>query len=285
MTIIYGDSTQLDIDFSEFDSQISDPPYSEHVHRNTTSQSVGGGVRHNDLGFAHLSPELRLTIANAVARVKRWSIVYSDIEGLHDWRDYVKIAGGTYVRALPWVRWSSPQLSGDRPPQGFELVTAYWGSQRGRKHWNGPGNLTHLAHKCMRGDGKHKTQKPLDQALDLVEFFTDPGDRVLDLCAGSGTVGLACKLLGRDFVGYEIDPEWAEKAANRIEAPLTGNDVERYDRYMAAKETRELERTRIRANTDKIRKKLDESKRETGEHLRGVGAVGDADHDRPQAVP
>ena len=43
---------------------------------------------------------------------------------------------------------------------------------KGRKRWSGPGNLTHLAHLALRGEGKHKAEKPLDQALDLVSFFS-----------------------------------------------------------------------------------------------------------------
>ena len=217
-----------------YDAMIVDPPYSQHVHKNATSFSAKRGVRHRDLGFEHLSGELRGYIATCAAGVKRWSVIYSDIEGYHDWRVACLDAGASYIRGVSWVRWSSPQLSGDRPPQGCELLSLFWGSQKGRKSWNGPGNLTHLAHKCLRGEGKHKAEKPLDQMLDLVSWFTNPGEWVLDPCAGSGTVGLACKLLGRNYTGYEIDNEWALKAAERIHAPLSARDQERVRRWKEA---------------------------------------------------
>lgn len=246
-----------------FDAMIVDPPYSEHVHRNATSQSAKGGSRHRDLGFDSLSDELREAIAAFGAKVKRWSIIYSDIEGLGDWRTDCAIAGATYIRAMPWVRWSMPQLSGDRPPQGFELVTAYWGSQKGRKSWNGPGSLTHLDHKALRGEGKHRAEKPLDQALDLVAWFTNPGEKVLDPCAGSGVIGLACKILGRDYVGYEIDPVWAEKANARIEAGnLSKRDEERYQRWLLSS-AKEKEASAVRAvNTAKMRVKAEAKRRQ-----------------------
>lgn len=255
--IIAGDCLALTDAFA-FDSLIVDPPYSEHVHKNATSNSPGRGVRHNDLGFAPLTPELREFIAHCAAKVKRWSLIYSDVEGLHDWKIACEKSGATYIRPIPWVRWSSPQLSGDRPPTGCEFVTCYWGTQRGRKSWNGPGNLISLDHLCMRGDGKHKTQKPLDQALDLVTWFTNPGERVLDPCAGSGTVGLACRLLGRDYVGYEIDPVWAEKAQERLaRETLSDRDQERYTRWLASQEVAKADAERRRQNTERQRAKME----------------------------
>jgi hypothetical protein len=254
------DARNLSIAPDAYDVMIVDPPYSAHVHASTTSQSVGGGTRPNDLGFAHLSEDLRAAIARLASGVSRWSIVYSDIEGLHDWRKACEAERATYIRAMPWVRWSMPQLSGDRPPQGFELVTAYWGHQKGRKSWNGPGNLTHLDHKCLRGEGKHKCEKPLDQALDLVSWFSNPGDWVLDPCAGSGVVGLACRLLGRHCRGYEIDPVWADKAQTRLMGALSERDEERLDRWKQREGERAVERMRIKANTDKQRAKLEAKK-------------------------
>lgn len=240
-----------------YDVIITDPPYSEHVHKNATSQSPGRGVRHRDLGFSHLDTSLRDYIAAATATAKRWSVIYSDVEATADWRIACVDSGATYIRAIPWCRWSSPQLSGDRPPQGCEMLSLFWGSQRGRKSWNGPGNLTHLAHKCLRGEGKHKTEKPLDQALDLVLWFSEPGETVYDPCAGSGTIGLACKILGREYIGYEIDAEWAVKATERIARDtLSERDVERHARWVESQHAATVDAQRRWANTSKVRAKL-----------------------------
>ena len=43
--------------------------------------------------------------------------------------------------------------------------------------------------------------------------------KVLDPFMGSGTVGVSCKQLGLDFVGIELNPEYAEMARQRIENP------------------------------------------------------------------
>lgn len=40
---------------------------------------------------------------------------------------------------------------------------------------------------------------------------------MLDPCMGSGTTGVACKELDRDFIGIELNKEYFEIAKNRIE--------------------------------------------------------------------
>jgi DNA methylase len=214
---------------------ITDPPYREHVHKKAVSQSLKGGVRERNFGFEHLTPALRRHTARIAATVRRWSVIYSDIESLTWWRISLQAAGAKYVRPVPWVRWSMPQLSGDRPPTGCEMITVAYGSAKGKKSWNGPGNLTALAHKCLRGAEKHKAEKPLDQALDLVNWFSEPGECVVDPFAGSGTIGVACALLGREYYGIELDPVWAEAARKRIAAADTLNDrdQERLSRWLS----------------------------------------------------
>jgi site-specific DNA-methyltransferase (adenine-specific) len=53
---------------------------------------------------------------------------------------------------------------------------------------------------------------------DLVADFTDPGELVLDPFAGSGTTGVACRLAGRNFLGWELDANHATVARARLES-------------------------------------------------------------------
>jgi len=50
----------------------------------------------------------------------------------------------------------------------------------------------------------HTTQKPVAVLKKLIEVFTDPGDVVIDPCAGSGTTLRACMELNRNSYGFEI---------------------------------------------------------------------------------
>ncbi len=248
---------------ADFHAMVTDPPYSRHVHKSAVS--LGGGqtsateaVKKRDFGFGHLTPALRHWIARASARVQGWSLVYSDIESAHLWRISMQAAACEYIRtvpyawqacdvepdpddadpiasvkgvghvgSLPWVRWSQPQLSGDRPPTGSEMVTIGWGRKKERKFWNGPGGLVKFERKKLPADKTHPTEKPLDLLLDQVSWFSQPGEAVIDPCAGVGTTGMACRLLGRDFFGIELSEEWAEKGSTRLVGALSTRDRER----------------------------------------------------------
>lgn len=62
----------------------------------------------------------------------------------------------------------------------------------------------------------HPTQKPVALMEYLIKTYTNEGDLVLDNCAGSGTTGVACKNLNRNFIGIELDKEYFEIAQKRI---------------------------------------------------------------------
>lgn len=64
---------------------------------------------------------------------------------------------------------------------------------------------------------EHPTIKPLDIIKNLVINSSQEGETVLDCFMGSGTTGVASKLLGRNFIGIEIDEHYFEIAKKRIE--------------------------------------------------------------------
>ena len=55
--------------------------------------------------------------------------------------------------------------------------------------------------------GKHATQKPVDLIKWCLKYYSREGDVVLDPTMGSGSTGVACKNLNRQFIGIELDPE------------------------------------------------------------------------------
>lgn len=62
----------------------------------------------------------------------------------------------------------------------------------------------------------HPTQKPVGVLKQLIEIFTDPGDVVIDPCAGSGTTLRAAAELGRNSYGFEIAKEYYRRAINEM---------------------------------------------------------------------
>ena len=62
----------------------------------------------------------------------------------------------------------------------------------------------------------HPTQKPLPVLLPLVETFSLPGGLVLDPFAGSGSTLVAAKMLGRAYLGIELDAGYHAIASRRL---------------------------------------------------------------------
>lgn len=58
---------------------------------------------------------------------------------------------------------------------------------------------------------------PLDLPMNCIKATTDENDLVLDPYLGSGTTGLACKKLKRNFIGFELNADFLQKAKNRID--------------------------------------------------------------------
>lgn len=62
----------------------------------------------------------------------------------------------------------------------------------------------------------HRTEKPVELLKWLIKTYTNKDAVVLDNCMGSGSTGVACKELGRDFIGMEIDPHYYSVSKERI---------------------------------------------------------------------
>ncbi len=62
----------------------------------------------------------------------------------------------------------------------------------------------------------HPTQKPVSLMSWCIQNYTKLGDTIFDPFMGSGTTGVACMQLGRNFIGCEIDPKYFAIAEKRI---------------------------------------------------------------------
>lgn len=62
----------------------------------------------------------------------------------------------------------------------------------------------------------HPTQKPVRLLEYLIKTYTCEGDLVLDFTMGSGSTGVACRNLGRRFIGIELDDDYFSIAKGRI---------------------------------------------------------------------
>ena len=64
--------------------------------------------------------------------------------------------------------------------------------------------------------GKHPTQKPTDLIKWCLKYYSKEGDTILDPTMGSGSTGVACKSMNRNFIGIEKDLKIFKIAEERI---------------------------------------------------------------------
>ena len=81
---------------------------------------------------------------------------------------------------------------------------------------NNPSSQTVHNFDNIIGNKKHPTEKPVDLMKLYVENSSQVGDTVLDPFMGSGSTGVACKELGRNFIGVELDKHYFDIATKRI---------------------------------------------------------------------
>lgn len=82
-----------------------------------------------------------------------------------------------------------------------------------------PSNVIHVNNVSNQftDKQKHPATFPVGLVNFFVKTFSNAGDTILDPFMGSGTTGVACKNLNRDFIGIELDEKYFEIAKQRIE--------------------------------------------------------------------
>ncbi len=209
------------------DHVIGDPAYSDKVHRRhrTARKGAGGPTAKQELGFEPLTAEVRRQAAGAIAAVvRRWVVLFSDLEGAGAWCDDLAAAGLEPIQVGVWDKVdAAPQFRGDRPGSPAEALVVAHATRRDRpirKRWNGGGRALRYRGPCKERGIKraHPTQKPLWLMEALLRDFTDPGEVLADPFAGVGTTLVAATRLSRGARGWERDANWAAVGLRRVAA-------------------------------------------------------------------
>lgn len=93
--------------------------------------------------------------------------------------------------------------------------------------------------KDQQKENYHPTQKPVALLEWLLKTYSNEGDLVLDNCMGSGSTGVACVNLNRNFIGMELTEQYFEIAKERIEKVVKAKDeqkTEKEDRNHSSEE-------------------------------------------------
>lgn len=126
---------------------------------------------------------------------------------------------GYSVTLLVWKKTNPSPLCNLKHISDLEFIVYVRGKGA---YWNSDENLEIKyklkQHSIINGKNKfHPTEKPVNLLKELIRLHTKENDMILDCFMGSGSTGVACKELNRDFVGIELNKEYFEIAERRME--------------------------------------------------------------------
>jgi len=188
---------------------VTDPPYNE-VNR------VTNGLREIDKGVADSE---KIDIDYLVSEFSRICIgsiyVWCGIEQVSQWRKAF-VDNKWSTRQCAWQKTNpSPMNAQHLWLSGMELCVY---AKKPKATFNRFYEVPLWKGASKPKESKHPTNKPVWLMEEIIDASSQIGDTVLDPFMGGGSTGVACKKLGRNFIGVEKEPKWFDMAKQRIEA-------------------------------------------------------------------
>ena len=192
-----------------FDLAIVDPPYGIGV-----DGGIGGGVMAKKSSFIKKgwdNQPPKKEYFDELIRVSKNQIIF----GANHFISNIPINSSC------WIVWD--KLNGENNFADCELAwTSFKTSVRKFDYkWQG----------MLQGDMKnkefkiHPTQKPVALYEWLLKNYAKEGDKILDTHVGSASSLIACYNLGFEYVGFELDKEYYDKAQKRLQARMAQMDI------------------------------------------------------------
>lgn len=189
------------------DMVLTDIPY-DNVNR------ASNGLRSLDKGKADIMTFNLREFSQECLRVSRgYSVIFCGKEQFSCIYTFFAEEKGT-VRPIIWEKSNPSPMNGQYIYlSGVEM--AVWFKKSGHKTFNA--HCKNSVFKFPNGRSKlHPTEKNMLLWEEILKDCTDAGQVVLDACMGSGTTGVACKNLNREFIGIEVDEVYFDTAKQRI---------------------------------------------------------------------
>jgi site-specific DNA-methyltransferase (adenine-specific) len=208
-TLYHGDCREILPTLGAVDAIVTDPPYGIAHKSGGGTGGKWGHVRHQGVTIANddvpFDPAPLLALG---APLIAWGAnFYSD-----------KLPGGG------WLVWDKRPGIENMEFNRSDAELAYFSESKTVK------TFRHLWHGLCRdtevGEHLHPTQKPVALMTWCIERLKNPR-KILDPYMGAGSTGVAAVVLGREFIGVEIEETYYDIACKRIE------DAQRQGRMFA----------------------------------------------------
>ena len=203
-TLYLGDCLDILPGLPPVDAVITDPPYG--IQLNTDNSRFSGGTagniskRGNGIGTAGGAP----IVGDDKPFDPSVLLNYGQCQIIFGWNNYAdKLPRGS---CLVWIKRFDHAF-------GSFLSDAEiaWYSKGHGVYCN-----RDLSNNAIANDRRHPTQKPVSLMRWCIEKAGNP-QTILDPYMGSGTTGVACMQMGRQFIGIEKEPRYFDIACRRIE--------------------------------------------------------------------
>jgi len=202
------------MDDNSVDAVVTDPPYginyqSQWVPKEERFDKIYGD---GDICLSFIKDSFRvLKNSGALYLFTRWDVY-------PEYANEIKSEGFTIKNVIIWNRMvhGMGDLKGCYAPCYDMIIFAV----KGHGHILKNGRPIDVISVRRVGADKmvHPTEKPIRLIEKLIDNSTEKNDTILDPFMGSGTTALACIYLQRNFIGFEISPEYCKIAEERLKA-------------------------------------------------------------------
>jgi site-specific DNA-methyltransferase (adenine-specific) len=215
-----GDCLELmkDIPDGSVDMVLTDPPYELDTHGGTANKNLKRDLHDNHI--KHISNGFNMDGVFAemirVCKTPNLLIFCSNKQISKTMGYFEKLKLSTTL--LIWQKTNPIPFANGKYQEECEFIIYV----RGKNAPFNPnidisGKKKIITCKTVKSKGRlHPTQKPVDVLNPLIELHSLPEQIILDPFMGSGTTGVACKNLNRNFIGFELDPDYFKAALGRI---------------------------------------------------------------------
>lgn len=190
------------------DSVITSPPYNRL--RNDKYEHYDDRIdNYYEFLKKSVSELIRVTKGNVFFNIQK------NYSGYYNKADVFRLIGefsGSICEIIVWGKSNPMPASGFNVTNSYEFIIVFGDKLSSNTTYT----KNHITTSVAKMYKSHKAVMNLKVAMWLVEKFTKEHNTVLDPFMGSGTTGVACKKLGREFIGIELIPEYFEIAKARI---------------------------------------------------------------------
>ena len=203
------------------DLVVTDPPYKTTSRGNAGNSGgmlqkkinmKGKVFKHNDIDPKVYIPEIFRVLKDG----SHFYIMTNHIN-LQNMLNICTENGFHFIKSLIWNKGN--KIMGQFYMSQFEYILFFRKGKGKKINKCGTADILNIPNKKTKGsDGKnlHDTEKPVELMKVLIENSSQENQIVLDPFMGSGTTAIACINTNRNYIGFEIDPDYYEAALERM---------------------------------------------------------------------